>query len=96
MTNPDPARRRRVVVADPGPGPDGGGPDASVDAVLRRLRDAGHEVIYTGPDQAPEQLAETALQEDADRIELPGADAGFVARVVARLAERGASDIEVR
>ena len=47
-----PARRTRVVVADPGL------------AIARALRDAGMEVIYVGV-QTPEQVAETAVQEDA-------------------------------
>ena len=34
------------------------------------LRDAGMEVIYTGLRQTPEQIAETALQEDVDVIGL--------------------------
>ena len=38
--------------------------------VARALRDAGHEVIYTGLHQTPEQIVETAIQEDADVIGL--------------------------
>ncbi|MCW2842872.1 MAG: cobalamin B12-binding protein [Nocardioides sp.] len=91
MATTDPVRRLRVVVD--GPGPDGADPVR--DAVARGLRDAGHEVIWTGLHQLPEQLVETALQEDADLVALPGADDDFVGRVVDRLAERDASDIEV-
>jgi methylmalonyl-CoA mutase C-terminal domain/subunit len=91
MATTDPVRRLRIVVA--GRGTDGADPD--LDAVTRGLRDAGHEVIHTGPHQLPAQLVETALQEDADLVALPGADAAFVSRVVDTLAERDASDIEV-
>ena len=38
--------------------------------IARALRDAGFEVIYTGLHQTPEQVVETALQEDADAVGL--------------------------
>ena len=44
------------------------GHDRGVKVVARALRDAGMEVIYTGVHQTPEQVVETALQEDADAI----------------------------
>ena len=40
------------------------------DRGARALRDAGFEVIYTGLHQTPEQIAETAIQEDADAVGL--------------------------
>ncbi|WP_156757833.1 hypothetical protein [Actinokineospora pegani] len=52
--------RLRVVVAELGP--------AEVHAVARELRDAGVEVIYTGPVAEPAQVVATALQEDADAV----------------------------
>jgi methylmalonyl-CoA mutase C-terminal domain/subunit len=61
-----PARRVRIVVGRPGlEGHDRG---AKIDA--RALRDDGREVVYTGLRQTPEQIVETAIQEDADLIGL--------------------------
>ena len=44
------------------------GHDRGIKVVARALRDAGMEVIYTGVHQTPEQVVETALQEDVDAI----------------------------
>ena len=60
MASPD--TRLRIVVAKPGLD----GHDRGAKIVARALRDAGHEVIYTGLHQTPEQIVETAIQEDAD------------------------------
>ncbi len=56
----------RIVVAKPGLD----GHDRGAKVIARALRDAGHEVIYTGLHQTPEQIVETAIQEDADVIGL--------------------------
>jgi methylmalonyl-CoA mutase C-terminal domain/subunit len=56
----------RVVVAKAGLD----GHDRGAKVVARALRDAGMEVIYTGVHQTPEQVVETALQEDADAVGL--------------------------
>src|SRR6266545_3482903 len=56
----------RIVVAKPGLD----GHDRGAKVVARALRDAGFEVIYTGLHQTPEQIAETAIQEDADGVGL--------------------------
>jgi methylmalonyl-CoA mutase C-terminal domain/subunit len=56
------------------------------------------EVIYTGLHQTPEQIVETALQEDADAVGLSilsGAHMTLVPRVVELLREQGAEDILV-
>ena len=58
--------KHRVVVAKPGLD----GHDRGAKVVARALRDAGMEVIYTGLHQTPEQIVETAIQEDADAIGL--------------------------
>jgi methylmalonyl-CoA mutase C-terminal domain/subunit len=66
--------------------------------VARALRDAGMEVVYTGLHQTPEQIVETAIQEDADAIGLSvlsGAHMTLFARVLELLGERGADDIVV-
>src|SRR4051812_50197518 len=54
----------RVVVAKPGLD----GHDRGAKVIARALRDAGMEVIYTGLHQTPEQVVDTAIQEDADAI----------------------------
>ena len=86
--------RLRIVVAKPGLD----GHDRGAKIVARALRDAGHEVIYTGLHQTPEQIVETAIQEDADLIGLSvlsGAHMTLFRRLVELLAERDASDIVV-
>ncbi len=86
--------RIRVVVAKPGLD----GHDRGVKVVARALRDAGMEVVYTGLHQTPEQIVETAIQEDADAVGLSlhsGAHMTLFPRVVALLRERGAGDIVV-
>jgi methylmalonyl-CoA mutase, C-terminal domain len=86
--------RIRVVVAKPGLD----GHDRGAKVVARALRDAGMEVIYTGLHQTPEQIVETAIQEDADVVGLSvlsGAHMTLFRRVVALLKERDAEDIIV-
>ena len=88
------ASRIRVVVAKPGLD----GHDRGAKVVARALRDAGMEVIYTGLHQTPEQIVETAIQEDADAVGLSvlsGAHMTLFRRVVELLRERGAEDIVV-
>ena len=84
----------RIVVAKPGLD----GHDRGAKVVARALRDAGVEVVYTGLHQTPEQIVETAIQEDADAIGmsvLSGAHMTLFARVIDLLRERDASDIVV-
>jgi methylmalonyl-CoA mutase, C-terminal domain len=84
----------RVVVAKPGLD----GHDRGAKIVARALRDAGMEVIYTGLHQTPEQIVETALQEDADGIGLSvlsGAHMTLFRRVLELLHERDAGDVVV-
>ena len=84
----------RVVVAKPGLD----GHDRGAKVVARALRDAGMEVVYTGLHQTPEQIVETAIQEDADAVGLSvlsGAHLTLFARVVELLRERDAADIIV-
>lgn len=86
--------RIRVVVAKPGLD----GHDRGAKVIARALRDAGMEVVYTGLHQTPEQIVETAIQEDADGIGLSvlsGAHMTLFRRVLELLAERDASDIVV-
>jgi len=84
----------RVVVAKPGLD----GHDRGAKVVARALRDAGIEVIYTGLHQTPEQIVDTAIQEDADAIGLSilsGAHLTLFAKVMALLDARDARDIVV-
>src|SRR5215204_2145099 len=84
----------RIVVAKPGLD----GHDRGAKVVARALRDAGMEVIYTGLHQTPEQIVETAIQEDADAIGLSvlsGAHMTLFRRVIELLREREAADIVV-
>ena len=57
-------RKIRVLVAKPGLD----GHDRGAKVIVRALRDAGMEAIYTGLRQTPEQIVQTALQEDVDAI----------------------------
>jgi methylmalonyl-CoA mutase C-terminal domain/subunit len=84
----------RIVVAKPGLD----GHDRGAKVIARALRDAGHEVIYTGLHQTPEQIVETAIQEDADVIGLSvlsGAHLTLFKRLLELLDERDARDIVV-
>jgi methylmalonyl-CoA mutase C-terminal domain/subunit len=84
----------RVVVAKPGLD----GHDRGAKIIARTLRDAGMEVIYTGLHQTPEQIAETAIQEDADAVGLSilsGAHMTLVPRIMELLREQGADDVLV-
>ena len=86
--------KHRVIVAKPGLD----GHDRGAKIVARALRDGGFEVIYTGLHQTPEQIVETAIQEDADAVGLSlhsGAHMTLFPKVVTLLRERGAGDIVV-
>jgi len=87
-------KRIRVVVAKPGLD----GHDRGAKVVARALRDAGFEVIYTGLRQTPEQIVETALQEDVDVVALSllsGAHPHLFPRIVSLLKEQGMDDVLV-
>jgi methylmalonyl-CoA mutase C-terminal domain/subunit len=88
------ARKIRVVIAKPGLD----GHDRGAKIIARALRDAGMEVIYTGLLQTPEQIVETAVQEDADAVGisiLSGAHMTLVPRIVDGLRENGLDDVLV-
>src|SRR3954466_8394789 len=94
MSSAASSHRIRIVVGKPGLD----GHDRGAKIVARALRDAGHEVIYTGLHQTPEQIVGTAIQEDADLIGLSvlsGAHMTLFRRLLELLAERDASDIVV-
>jgi methylmalonyl-CoA mutase C-terminal domain/subunit len=87
-------RTIRVVIAKPGLD----GHDRGAKIIARSLRDAGMEVIYTGLHQTPEQIVETAIQEDADAVGisiLSGAHMTLVPRIVEGLRANDAGDVLV-
>jgi isobutyryl-CoA mutase small subunit len=88
------ARKIRVVIAKPGLD----GHDRGAKIIARALRDAGMEVIYTGLHQTPEQIVETAIQEDADAVGisiLSGAHMTLVPRILEGLRENEIDDVLV-
>ena len=86
--------RIRVLVAKPGLD----GHDRGAKVIARTLRDAGMEVIYTGLRQTPEQIVETAIQEDVNVIGLSilsGAHMYLFPKIIELLTEKDAADIMV-
>lgn len=87
-------RKLRILVAKPGLD----GHDRGAKIIARVLRDAGHEVIYTGLHQTPEMVASAALQEDVDCIclsILSGAHNHLFPEIMRLLQEKGMSDVVV-
>ena len=93
--NPDTAKsasRRRILVGKPGLD----GHDRGAKYVAHILRDAGHEVIYTGIRRSPEQIVDAAVQEDVDAIGLSllsGAHNELFGRVMELMRQRGIDDV---
>ena len=88
----NPKRRIRILIAKPGLD----GHDRGARIIARAFRDAGHEVIYTGLHQTPEQIVAAAIQEDVDLIGLSilsGAHDYVFPRIIELLREKGADDI---
>jgi len=88
------ARPIKVLVAKLGLN----GHDRGAKVVARALRDSGMEVIYTGVRQTPEQVVETAIQEDVDVIGvsiLSGAHLSLMKKLIEILKRRGVEDIPV-
>ncbi len=87
-------QRLRIIIAKPGLD----GHDRGAKVIARALRDAGMEVVYTGLHQTPEQIVQTAIQEDADAVGLSilsGAHMTLFTRTLELMKERGADDIVV-
>jgi methylmalonyl-CoA mutase C-terminal domain/subunit len=87
-------RKIRVLAAKPGLD----GHDRGIKVVARALMDAGMEVIYTGLRQTPQQIVESAIQEDVDVIAmsiLSGAHDYLFPKVMELLSEKGVEDILV-
>jgi methylmalonyl-CoA mutase, C-terminal domain len=84
----------RVLIAKPGLD----GHDRGAKVIVRALRDAGFEVIYTGIRQTPEMIAAAALQEDVDAVGLSllsGAHMTLFPDIVKRLRKAGLKDVLV-
>lgn len=84
----------RVLIAKPGLD----GHDRGAKVLVRALRDAGFEVVYTGLFQTPEMIASAALQEDVQVIGLSilsGAHMAIFPRIMEELRRRGINDVLV-
>jgi len=87
-------KRIRVLVAKPGLD----GHDRGAKVIVRALRDAGMEVIYTGLRQTPEQIINAVVQEDVNALLLSilsGAHNYIFPRIMEGLKEKGVTDILV-
>ena len=72
------------------------GHDRGAKFIVRALRTAGYEVIYTGIRKTPEQIVRTAVDEDVDAIGLSllsGAHNELFARVAKLLEEEDAENV---
>jgi len=88
--------KRKIRVLATKPGLDGH--DRGIKVIASALMDAGMEVIYTGLRQSPEQIVETAIQEDVDVIALSilsGAHDFLFPRIMELLKEKGVHDVLV-
>ena len=84
----------RVLIAKPGLD----GHDRGAKVLVRALRDAGFEVVYTGLFQTPEMIASAALQEDVQVIGLSilsGAHMALFPRIMDELRGQGLEDVLV-
>jgi methylmalonyl-CoA mutase C-terminal domain/subunit len=87
-------RKIRIVVAKPGLDSH----DRGAKVIARAFRDAGMEVIYTGLWQTPEQIVETALQEDVDVVALSilsGAHMTLFPKITELMKQKGLDDVLV-
>jgi len=84
----------RVLIAKPGLD----GHDRGAKVLVRALRDAGMEVIYTGLFQTPEMVARAAMQEDVQVVGLSilsGAHMSLFPRILTALTDEGHDDVLV-
>jgi methylmalonyl-CoA mutase, C-terminal domain len=98
MTDPDDEETRvhpiRILIAKPGLD----GHDRGAKVLVRALRDAGFEVVYTGLFQTPEMIASAALQEDVQVIGLSilsGAHMTLFPRIMEELKRQDLGDVLV-
>lgn len=84
----------RVLVAKPGLD----GHDRGAKIIVRALRDAGMEVIYTGIRQTPQMIVEAALQEDVKVVGLSilsGAHMVLLPQIIQGLRDNDMEDVLV-
>lgn len=89
-----PEKKIRILIAKPGLD----GHDRGAKVICRALRDAGFEVIYTGLRRTPEEIVNTAIQEDVDIVGLSilsGAHNVLFPKIMDLLKKREANDIVV-
>lgn len=94
MVTSSPTRAIRVLIAKPGLD----GHDRGAKVLVRALRDAGMEVIYTGLFQTPEMIARAAADEDVDVVGvsiLSGAHNALMPRIIEELKKAGLDDVLV-
>jgi|TARA_B100001105_G_C22258924_1_gene385853 methylmalonyl-CoA mutase C-terminal domain/subunit len=84
----------RIVIAKPGLD----GHDRGAKVIARALRDAGHEVIYTGLRRNPAEIVRTVLDEDATGLglsTLSGAHDVLIPKICKLLRSEGMNDVIV-
>ena len=72
------------------------GHDRGAKVIVRALRDAGFEVVYTGLHQTAENVVNMALQEDVDAIGvsiLSGAHMTYFPKILKLMRERGMENV---
>jgi len=87
-------KRLRVLIAKPGLD----GHDRGAKVICRALRDAGMEVIYTGLRRTPEEIVQTAVEEDVDVVGLSilsGAHNVIIPKIMNLLRKNEAANILV-
>ena len=82
--------RKRILIAKPGLD----GHDRGAKIIARALRDAGHEVIYTGLHQTPQMIVRAAIQEDVDLIGLSILSGAHIHLVDATMKELKANKVK--
>ncbi|MEA3359166.1 MAG: cobalamin B12-binding domain-containing protein [Thermodesulfobacteriota bacterium] len=88
--------KRKIRVLATKPGLDGH--DRGIKVIANALMDAGMEVVYSGLRQSPEQIVETAIQEDVDVIALSilsGAHDFLFPRIMELIKEKNIDDVLV-
>ncbi len=84
----------RIVIAKPGLD----GHDRGAKVIARALRDAGHEVIYTGLRRKPSEIVRVVMDEDAVAVglsTLSGAHNVLISKVCEELITNGMGDVTV-
>ena len=84
----------RILIAKPGLD----GHERGAKVMVRALRDAGMEVVYTGLFQTPAMIASAALQEDVDVVGLSilsGAHLALFPDIMSALSAAGLDDLLV-